>query len=161
MTSAETNSDELMKELMEMVDILEDQFLTSIAISTERRVKIQITEEKLVDTGRFRSSVQGRKVGPGEILISDGVTYGIYHELGTGVHGPKGTFIRPKNKKALVFESKNYVRSGNRVSRQVKTVFTTRVRGVPAKAPFKKAIEHFEEDLDKNIRMLLGNYFEQ
>lgn len=147
-----TNSKELMEELETIGSQLSDPFLNRLAIAAERRVKIKITEEGLVDKGRFRTSVTGRKVGPGTILISDGVTYGIYHEMGTGIHGPKGRPITPKNAQALRFESVNFVRTGGSMRRQTNVVFAKSVKGVPAKAPFKKALDEFADDIDRSIR---------
>lgn len=147
-----TNSKELMEELESIEQQLSDPFLARFAIAAERRVKLKITEEGLVDKGRFRTSVSGRKVGPGMILISDGVTYGIYHELGTGIYGPKAKPITPKNAQALRFEAVNFVRTGGSMRRQTNVVFAKSVKGVPAKAPFRKAMDEFQEDIDRSIQ---------
>lgn len=146
-----TNSKELMEELESIEKQLSEPFLNRFAIAAERRVKLKITEEGLVDKGRFRTSVTGRKVGQGQILISDGVTYGIYHEMGTGIFGPKGRPITPKKSQVLRFESVNFVRTGGRVQRQSNVVFAKSVKGVPAKAPFRKAMEEFEGDIHQSI----------
>lgn len=75
-----------------------------------------------VDTGRLRSSIQytvnaqhDKVVG----TVGAMVQYARYHHDGTGIHGPKGRPITPKNGPFLVFTPKG----------AKKPVFATQVAG--------------------------------
>jgi hypothetical protein len=153
MVRIETNKEEVDKSLDILYTIFADSLLDRLAFALERRVKMKITQLKLVDKGRFRTSVKGRRTGVLGFIVSDGVHYGIYHETGTGIYGPRARMIVPINKKALHWEQQNYSKSpSGRVKRITTDMFSMKSKGVKAKRPFLLALEEFETDLDQQIK---------
>lgn len=63
---------------------------------------------KRIDTGRLRASITTqlvRDVGGGPaVVIGTNVKYALYVHEGTGIYGPKGKPIRPRQAKALRFK---------------------------------------------------------
>lgn len=153
MVRAESNINKVNASLDVLYLLFADKLLDRIAFALERRVKQEITRAKLVDKGRFRTSVKGRRTGPFTFIVSDGVHYGIYHETGTGIHGPKARMITPVNKKVLHWEQQSYNKlPSGRVKRVTKDMFSMKSKGVKKSSPFLKAMMGMEEDLDKEIR---------
>lgn len=79
--------------------------VTKYTRMTENRAKTKVG----VDTGRLRSSITGTVTAEGTRIVGrvgSGVVYAAYHHQGTGVYGPKGRPIRPKNGPFLVFTPK-------------------------------------------------------
>lgn len=75
-----------------------------------------------VDTGLLRSSINTQLVSEGgriSVRVGTNVVYGLYVHEGTGLYGPKGAYIYPKNKKYLSWVPK----SGGRI-------FARRTRGM-------------------------------
>jgi len=75
-----------------------------------------------VDTGLLRSSINTQLVSQGgkiSVRVGTNVFYAVYVHDGTGIYGPKGTYIYPKTKKFLSWKPK----SGGRI-------FAKRVRGM-------------------------------
>ena len=158
MAIVKSNIDQVDKTLDALYLFFTDKLLDNLAIALERRVKLEITNVGLVDTGRLRTSISGRRVGAFKFLVSDGVTYGVYHELGTGIYGPKARFIVPINKKALHWEKTTSSKtSSGRTKRITTSMFATKVKGVKKKAPFYKAMLSFEEDIDKEMKRATRN----
>lgn len=66
---------------------------------------------KRVDTGLLRASI-GTNLSVTStgltMRVGTGVYYALYVHEGTGIWGPKGRVIKPKNGKVLVFKSKVY-----------------------------------------------------
>lgn len=143
MVKIETNGKELIESLDKLGEDI-DKIASRLMYRIEGKVKRQITKEGLVDYGVFRNSVRGRFIRPDTFLVSDGVKYGIYHELGTGIYGPYKKRIRPVRANALRFTPKG----------RSTPVYRKSVAGVPAKRPFYKAIVNMEEDLDREIKRI-------
>ena len=57
----------------------------------------------LRDTGRLKNSWRVQNVSGNGFVVGSAAAYAIYHQEGTGIHGPKGKPIRPTTKKALSF----------------------------------------------------------
>lgn len=58
-------------------------------------------------TGNTRNAIHGGVDGVGDefvIYVAHGSEVGVYHELGTGIYGPKGRPITPVNSKVLRFK---------------------------------------------------------
>lgn len=89
-----------------------------------RRTTTLARRNMRVDTGRARASVHGRVRTHGTLVIgrvSSPLKYTLYLHEGTGIYGPRGHPITPKNGKYLVFKPKgapNYV-------------YARKVRGIP------------------------------
>ena len=60
-----------------------DQVLKNVAFEVESQAKINAP----VDTGNLRASINTEKIEDGVYHVSDGVTYGIYQELGPSGSG--------------------------------------------------------------------------
>lgn len=138
---------DLMQGLERLEPLFENEFLEKLAIRIESDIKEEITAQGLVDTGRFRTSIHGRKVNKNQILISDGVVYGLFHEFGTGIHGPKARFIRPKKAEALRFEVNK------------KIMYARKVQGVPAKRPFYKGLGRTSSVIERTINDTFNKIF--
>ncbi|MFJ8934025.1 HK97 gp10 family phage protein [Streptomyces sp. NPDC102364] len=89
-----------------------------------RRVQAYAKQYAPVDDGPLRASItadvtvdeaRGRVTG----RVGSRLPYAIYQELGTGIYGPRGTPIRPKRGRFLVFTPKGASRP----------VFARQVRG--------------------------------
>lgn len=52
-------------------------------------------------TGRLKNGWHKKVVSASEVRIAPNVSYADYHQTGTGIHGPAGQPIRPKNGRAL------------------------------------------------------------
>lgn len=90
--------------------------------SYSRQVSNRAKQKVGVDSGRLRSSIQHivnvegtRVVG----RVGSGVQYARYHHDGTGIYGPEGRPIRPRNAHMLAFVPKG----------QKGVVFAHQVRG--------------------------------
>jgi len=62
-----------------------------------------------VNTGRLRASINARLVSYGggiAVLVGTNVNYAMYQHEGTGIYGPHGTPIVPRNAKFLRFVPK-------------------------------------------------------
>ena len=70
-------------------------------------------------TARLRNGWHVKRANRSGFLVAPSVNYAQYHQGGTGVHGPKGTRIKPKKARALRFEA-----GGN-------TIFRRSVEGAP------------------------------
>lgn len=74
-----------------------------------RRIEARAKTKVGVDTGRLRSSIQRTLTVEGSRVVGrvgSSVQYAAYHHQGTGIYGPKGRPIRPKNGPFLVFTPK-------------------------------------------------------
>ena len=74
--------------------------LTTAAIAVQKIAR----QEAPVRTGRLQNSIQ-YKVRGLEAEIGPKVQYGLYVEMGTGLYGPYGHLIEPKNSKVLATKS--------------------------------------------------------
>lgn len=90
--------------------------------SYTRRVHNRARQEVGVDSGRLRSSLSHTMNVDGNRVVGrvgSVVAYARFHHDGTGIYGPTGRPIRPKNSSHLVFHPK-----GSKV-----LVFATQVKG--------------------------------
>ena len=74
---------EKLDELAKRLGQTTDQVLKSTALEVEAQAKLNAP----VDTGNLRASIGAEKVEDGVYHVSDGVTYGIYQELGPSGSG--------------------------------------------------------------------------
>lgn len=98
-----------------------------LALELEREVVMKITQLGLVDTGHFRNSVANTaRVEGNWSLVHTDVKYAPHLEYGTSTH-----FVEPVKKKALHWKEgkKHRFSKGHKVS------------GIPAYAPFRKAMD--------------------
>lgn len=147
------------EEVIKAIDKIEQdlqQLLLRAGLRIEAAVKDQITKEGLVDTGRFRASIHTRQPEPYKIVVQDGVPYGIYHEIGTGIYGPRKDYIRPKRAKALRFEVKQakFTRTGKYKGLNMRVVYAKKVKGIQPKRPFLKALHNLGQILKEEIEKL-------
>ena len=64
---------------------------------------------KRVNTGRLRASITHQFItvnGMPAMIVGTNVVYAIYVHDGTGIYGPKGQRIHPKNKRAMRWKGK-------------------------------------------------------
>jgi len=62
-----------------------------------------------VNTGRLRASIEAKLVRYGDnvaVIVGTNVEYAMYQHEGTGIYGPQGQPIRPRNAKFLRFKPK-------------------------------------------------------
>ena len=149
------NKDEIIKAIDKIGDDLE-QILIRAGLRIEAAVKDQITKEGLVDTGRFRASIHTTHPNKYKIIVQDGVPYGIYHEIGTGIYGPRRDYIRPKRARALRFEVKEakLTKAGRYKGLNRRVVYAKKVKGIQPKRPFLKALHNLAEILKQEIEKL-------
>ena len=133
MTEITTNIDKLVDEsnyLETRISQHKIELLYQIGFTLVGKIKQKIVDKKLVVTARYLNSIQATVLNENHLLVSDGVFYGLYLEVGTGIYGPKATPITPKKAKFLKFKLK----SGE-------TVFAKQVKGIPPKWVFKESAE--------------------
>lgn len=100
-----------------------------------------------VDTGRLRASITtefGKEGGRAYARIGSNVSYALFQEEGTGVHGPMGRPITPKGSSVLRWPVKNNSGSGRRRFRNGKTdryAYAKSVRGAPAVHYLRDALD--------------------
>jgi len=83
-----------------------------------------------VKKGKARGSWKSQRESPTEVIINSSAEYMSYLDKGTGIYGPRGTVITPKNGKVLtgwVYKDK--------------TVFARHVKGIK---PYKIVIKSIE-----------------
>ncbi|MGW0681819.1 HK97 gp10 family phage protein [Streptomyces sp. NPDC002754] len=100
-----------------------------------RRVQAYAKQYAPVDNGPLRASITADvTANPARRNVTGRVEsrlpYAIYQELGTGIYGPRGTPIRPKRGRYLVFTPKGASRP----------VFARQVRGTPPKRYLTRAL---------------------
>lgn len=97
-------------------------------VTARTRTTSNLAKRKVgVDTGRLRSSIQYTiNIQHDKVIGTVGaqVQYARYHHDGTGIHGPTGKPITPKNGPFLVFTPKKTGRGG-----KSPVVFATQVSG--------------------------------
>ncbi|KOS64629.1 hypothetical protein FJQ98_14120 [Lysinibacillus agricola] len=94
-------------------------------------------------TGATRAAIHGGadKTDNGTIIyIAHGAKVGMYHELGTGIYGPKKQPIVPKNKKALKFEIGG------------KTIVVKSVKGIKVNPVLKNTAIKHKGEIENAIR---------
>lgn len=110
----------------------------SLILETEKK-------EAPIDKGVLRRGIAmklfniGASIGPSH-------EYALYVHEGTGIHGKRGDYIRPRNAKVLAFKSK----SG-------KMIFTKRVAGQKANPFVKRTVEQTERRVNAIIDKTLDN----
>lgn len=99
-----------------------------------------------VDEGRLRASIR-REIGTddGELVVRVGtnVEYAMFVHEGTGLYGPRGTYIVPVRRKVLRWARKNNSGSGRRRYRGGSTqgyVYSKRSRGVRGRPFLRDAL---------------------
>lgn len=83
-------------------------------------------------TGNTRAAIHGGVDGAGDefvVYVAHGSEVGVYHELGTGIYGPKKRPITPVNSKALHFKVNG------------KDVFAKSVKGIKKNPVLMDAVE--------------------
>lgn len=131
---------------MAVVVNLNGPALRSVAISVAEkdltvranRVLNQARRDIKVDTGTARASlhIEYSKGPGGEPIarIGSNLKYVIFLHEGTGIYGPKGSYIYPKNGRFMVWPVLNNSGSGNRRYSGGSTssyAFARRTRGMP------------------------------
>lgn len=84
-----------------------------------------------VDRGTLRASLAvsfNRKGTTVFARIGSNLPYAIFVHEGTGIYGPKGTPIRPRNRSVMVFTPRKFSPTGKRIKSG--KVFTTKVAGM-------------------------------
>jgi len=119
---------------------LQDQLkFTKIPPDTVIRKFLEISKEQLttevkretpVDTGKLRNSWTPR-VSNHRLTLTNSRNYAVFVEKGTGIFGPRGHRIFPKSAKVLHFKAGGA------------DVFTTNVRGQPARHMAEKGLHNF------------------
>lgn len=110
------------------------------------RIKQKIVEKNLVVTARYLNSIQATVLNENNLLVSDGVFYGLYLEVGTGIYGPKARPITPKKAKALHFKLKTG-----------EEVFAKQVKGIPPKHIFEESAREAIPEIEREV----GDFFEK
>ena len=121
------------------------RLLARIGRIIERNVKMLISIRAIKSpTGRYLSSIHTEIEGR-SVSVSDGVAYGIFLELGTGIYGPKGVPITPKTKQALSFEVRTYTpKAGGGANVARNRVVVKSVKGI-------KPMHIWEDALDMSV----------
>jgi len=130
---------------------LQTQFRKAPEIASKRIIEagnksllsLQGTAKQLspIDSGRLRQSIlvsPMRQSGSSFTgSVGTAVAYAAWMERGTGIYGPSGQPIRPKNKKVLAFMGKGG-----------KMVFTKSVKGVRGRFYMKGSVEQNQRAID-------------
>lgn len=85
------------------------------ALRVEGAAKKNLNEQpRRIDTGRLRASITHElRLGRTWIArVGTNVTYALYVHEGTGLYGPRHTYIRPVNRKVLRWVNKDGGKSG-------------------------------------------------
>jgi phage gpG-like protein len=98
----------------------------------------------LQDKGGMAASWHRKSANKSGFRISNGKIYAIYHQTGTGIYGPSGQPIVPKNGKALAFGVRN---AGKTKSGRVKTTTTKYVFRSVKGAPARKMVPDADKPL--------------
>lgn len=86
----------------ETIELIKQGFETSTDPYGKPWEKLQVREGKpLEDTGGLKTSWHTANVGPRGFTVESGKDYAVYHQKGTGIHGPSKQPIRPVRAKAL------------------------------------------------------------
>lgn len=119
---------------------LQDQVkFTKIPPDTVIRKFLEISKEQLttevkretpVDTGKLRNSWTPH-ISNHRLTLTNSRNYAVFVEKGTGIFGPRGHRIFPKSAKVLHFKAAGA------------DVFTTNVRGQPARHMAEKGLHNF------------------
>lgn len=112
--------------------------VSALILETEKK-------EAPIDKGALRRGITIRQFDVGA-SIGPTHEYALYVHEGTGVHGKRGDYIRPRNAKVLAFKGK----SG-------KMIFTKRVAGQKANPFVKRTVEQTEEKVNAIINRTLDN----
>lgn len=108
-------------------------------ISSEAKTKASWTDR----TGNTRAAIHGGVDGVGDefvVYVAHGSEIGVYHELGTGIYGPKKRPIVPVNSKALHFKING------------KDVFAKSVKGIKKNPVIMNAVEAKKSSVDQAIK---------
>jgi len=122
------------------------ELLYKIGFLLVGKIKQKIVDKQLVATGRYLNSIQATVLNENNLLVSDGVFYGIYLEVGTGIYGPKATPILPKKAKVLHFKLKTG-----------EGVFARQVKGIPPQSVFEESLEESIPEIEQRV----ADFFEK
>lgn len=89
--------------------IAKDLFRRGKKVEAKAKRNLNDRSPRRVDTGRLRSSITTQLVSIGgkpAVRVGTNVRYAIWVHEGTGIYGPKGTYIYPKVKKYLSWKKK-------------------------------------------------------
>lgn len=101
--------------------VAKDLFRRGKKVESKAKQNLQRNPRR-VDTGFLRSSINTQLISQGgkiSVRVGTNAVYALYVHDGTGIYGPKGSYIYPKTKKYLSWKPK----SGGRI-------FAKRVRGM-------------------------------
>lgn len=131
-----------------------DRLVMSALTNSTTRTQSEIRKRARHRTGTLQRSVLGEITFPSaEVAVHE--KYGIFWEEGTGIYGPKGEPIRPKQAKALAFTKGGQL------------IFAKSVKGMRAQPFFKPGVEAarpyvrstFNQVIDILTRGLAGKGF--
>lgn len=111
--------------------IAKDLFRRGKKVEARAKLNLQRPPQR-VDTGTLRSSISTQLLtigGKPAVRVGTNVYYALYVHDGTGIYGPKGTYITPISAKYLSWKLKNG-----------KRVFALRVRGMEPNPFLKDAV---------------------
>lgn len=107
--------------------------------------------QPLRDTGRLQASWHRKRSGRDGFTIASSANYAIYHQLGTGIYGPKRRPIKPVKAKALSIPTPG----GTMFRRSVKG--TPKRRMVPSRGPLPaKWRRAFQETAQEALAIYFG-----
>ena len=103
--SLDLDTKDLKRELKRMHNSNRKRMMKGVGSILEKGVKTNILSQRLVNTGKYLSSIHFHDATENEVSVSDGVDYGYILEVGSKPHP-----ITPKDKKALTIP-----RAGGRI----------------------------------------------
>lgn len=144
MTEIVTNIDRMIDETHYLESKLSEyktELLYKIGYLLVGKIKQKIVDKQLVATGRYLNSIQATVLNENNLVVSDGVFYGIYLEIGTGIYGPKATPITPKKAQFLHFRLKTG-----------EEIFAKQVKGIPPQFVFEESLEEAIPEIEKQVK---------
>lgn len=121
--------------------VAKDMLRRGLLVETQAKRNISGTGgPKRVDTGRLRASINTQLVvrdGRPIAVVGTNVFYARWVHDGTGLYGPRGSRIRPRSARALVFASKKF---GKKKGKFKGKVVVESTRGMPGNPFLKNAL---------------------
>lgn len=82
-------------------DEITEEIKVRLGFKLQRQIVENITQDKLIDTGRYRSSWRVEPQPDGSVLVFSDVKYGPYLEWGTPPHHPPVSALKPWARRVL------------------------------------------------------------
>ncbi len=149
------------KDLEKLKQLLAEKFEEFLRQGTEKAVRFY--EQQLIGYtparsgagggGHLRSSIAFKKIGE----LTYRATPKYYFEFldqGTGVHGPRRDYIRPKRAKVLA-----WTLTGEPCSKGVKCIFARKVSGIKPFKMSEKAERDLRADADRIYQLVASRIF--